>query len=120
LCIYPTISWSIHHFRAPGLLPKLDCCEQCCNGHRCTGVQDSLLCSDLHSFGEGEWRRLRWGCVVDGLYIPIWNRAKKPLAIPLSEVGRSRRASGRSGARAQQPGVGKLVRGWKTHFPREL
>jgi hypothetical protein len=26
--------------------------------------------------------------MVDGLHIPIWNRAKKPLAIALSGVGR--------------------------------
>jgi hypothetical protein len=26
--------------------------------------------------------------MVDGLHIVIWNRAKNPLAIPLSEVGR--------------------------------
>jgi hypothetical protein len=24
--------------------------------------------------GEGEWRTLRWGYMVDGLHIPIWNR----------------------------------------------
>jgi hypothetical protein len=29
--------------------------------------------------------------MVDGLQIPIWNRTKKPLAIPLSRVGRGQR-----------------------------
>jgi hypothetical protein len=33
--------------------------------------------------GEGDWRRLRWGYMVDELHIPTWNRAKKPLAIAL-------------------------------------
>jgi hypothetical protein len=28
--------------------------------------------------GEGEWR---WGNMVDGLYIHIWNRTMKPLAV---------------------------------------
>jgi hypothetical protein len=38
--------------------------------------------------GEGEGRRLQWWYMVDGLYIPIWNRIKKPLAIALSRVRR--------------------------------
>jgi hypothetical protein len=25
----------------------------------------------------GEWRRLRWGYIVDGLHIPIWNKTEK-------------------------------------------
>jgi hypothetical protein len=29
--------------------------------------------------GEGEWRRLLWGCMVDTIHIHIWNRTKKPL-----------------------------------------
>jgi hypothetical protein len=29
---------------------------------------------------KGEWRRLRWGNMVDGVH--IWNRTKKPLAVP--------------------------------------
>jgi hypothetical protein len=36
----------------------------------------------------GEWRRLMWGYMVDGLHILIWNRTMKPLAITLSGVGR--------------------------------
>jgi hypothetical protein len=36
---------------------------------------------------EGEWRRLRWWYMADGLHIPIWNRTMKPLAIALSGVG---------------------------------
>jgi hypothetical protein len=44
---------------------------------------------------EGEWRRLRWRNVVDGLHIPIWNRTKKCLAISLSGAGRG--LSGRDG-----------------------
>jgi hypothetical protein len=35
---------------------------------------------------ESEWR-LRWGYMVNGLHIPIWNRTKKHLAIALSVVG---------------------------------
>jgi hypothetical protein len=38
--------------------------------------------------GEGEWRRLRWGNMVDGLHIPTWTRTKKPLTIALSGAGR--------------------------------
>jgi hypothetical protein len=41
--------------------------------------------------GESEERRLRWGYTVDGLHIPIWNRAMKLLAIALSGVSRSLR-----------------------------
>jgi hypothetical protein len=37
---------------------------------------------------EGEWRKLKWGYIVDGLHIPIWNRIKKPLPIALSAAGR--------------------------------
>jgi hypothetical protein len=36
---------------------------------------------------EGEWRRFGWQYMADGLYIPIWNRTKKPLAIALSWGG---------------------------------
>jgi hypothetical protein len=38
-----------------------------------------------------EWRRLKWGFTVDELYIPIWKRIKKPLAISLSGMGRGLR-----------------------------
>jgi hypothetical protein len=38
--------------------------------------------------GKGEWKRLRWGYVVDGLCIPIWNKTMKPLAIVLKWGGR--------------------------------
>jgi hypothetical protein len=38
--------------------------------------------------GKGEWRRLRWGYMVDGLHILTWTRTKKPLAIALSGSGR--------------------------------
>jgi hypothetical protein len=41
--------------------------------------------------GESEWRRLRWGYMVGRLYIVIWNRTKKPLAIALSGAGRELR-----------------------------
>jgi hypothetical protein len=37
----------------------------------------------------GEWRRLKWGNIVDGLHILRQNRTMKLLAIPLSGVGRS-------------------------------
>jgi hypothetical protein len=37
---------------------------------------------------EGELKRLRWPCMVDGLHIPIWNKARKPLAIALSGLGK--------------------------------
>jgi hypothetical protein len=40
--------------------------------------------------GEGELR-LRWGNIVDGLHIRIWNRTKKPLAIALNGAGRGPR-----------------------------
>jgi hypothetical protein len=33
---------------------------------------------------EGEWKRWRWGNMVDGLHIHIWNRTMKPFAIALS------------------------------------
>jgi hypothetical protein len=45
--------------------------------------------------GEGEGKRLRWWYIVDGLYMPIWNSAKKPLAIALSGMVRGLR--GRDG-----------------------
>jgi hypothetical protein len=41
--------------------------------------------------GVGEWRRLRWENIVVGIYIPIWNGRKKPLAIALSGAGRGLR-----------------------------
>jgi hypothetical protein len=34
-------------------------------------------CSSLG--GGGEWWRLRWGCMVDGLHILIWSGTEKPL-----------------------------------------
>jgi hypothetical protein len=41
--------------------------------------------------GKGEWRRLRWGYVVDRLHILTWHRPKNPLAISLSGAGRELR-----------------------------
>jgi hypothetical protein len=38
--------------------------------------------------GEGEWRTLRWGYMVDGLQILIWSRTKKPFSIALSGAGK--------------------------------
>jgi hypothetical protein len=38
--------------------------------------------------GEGEWRRLKWGYMVDGFHIHVLNRTKKSLATALSGVGR--------------------------------
>jgi hypothetical protein len=38
--------------------------------------------------GKGEWRRFRWGTMIDGLHILIWNRTNKPLRVVLSEVGK--------------------------------
>jgi hypothetical protein len=37
--------------------------------------------------GDGEWRRWRWGNMVDGLHMHTWNRMMKSLAIALSEAG---------------------------------
>jgi hypothetical protein len=37
--------------------------------------------------GAGEWSRLRWGYMVNGL-VCIWNRLKTPLAMALSGEGR--------------------------------
>jgi hypothetical protein len=44
---------------------------------------DSVV--DTCGRGEGEWRRLRWGSMVDGLHIQ--NRTMKPLATALSVWG---------------------------------
>jgi hypothetical protein len=38
--------------------------------------------------GKGEWRRLRWGYMIDGLHIFTWNRTKKLFAIASSGAGR--------------------------------
>jgi hypothetical protein len=50
--------------------------------------QDCKICTvcgrGITGRGKGEWRRLRWGYMVDGLHIPIQNRIIKPLAIALS------------------------------------
>jgi hypothetical protein len=37
--------------------------------------------------GESEWRRLRWGNMVDGVHISIWTRTMKPLTIASSGAG---------------------------------
>jgi hypothetical protein len=49
------------------------------------------VCGEGLVGGAGWIKRLRWGYMVDGLHIPIWNRAKKPLAIALSGVRRELR-----------------------------
>jgi hypothetical protein len=36
-------------------------------------------------------KEIRWQYMVDGLHIPVWNRAKKPLAIALSGMVRGLR-----------------------------
>jgi hypothetical protein len=43
---------------------------------------------------EGEWRRWRWGNMVDGLHIHIWNKTMKPLKIALSGAGRGLQEEG--------------------------
>jgi hypothetical protein len=40
------------------------------------------------SGGRGWIKVIRWGYIVDGLHILIWNWAKKPLASALRGVGR--------------------------------
>jgi hypothetical protein len=45
----------------------------------------------IRGMEEGEWRRLSWGYMVDGLHMPIWNRTNKSLAIALRGTGRELR-----------------------------
>jgi hypothetical protein len=47
------------------------------------------VCEEVLVRGEGEWKRLKWAYMVDGLHIPVWNRTKKPLAIALSGARRA-------------------------------
>jgi hypothetical protein len=42
--------------------------------------------------GESEWRRLKWGYMIDGYHLPIWNRTKQPLAVVFS--GTEKRVEG--------------------------
>jgi hypothetical protein len=58
------------------------------------GINNERLGCKIGSWGdtygrrESEWRRWRWGNMVDGLHIHIQNRTMKPLAIVLSGVGK--------------------------------
>jgi hypothetical protein len=49
---------------------------------------DAMCDGVLLGRGEGKQRRVRWGNTVDGLYIPIWTKTMKPLAIAWSGPGR--------------------------------
>jgi hypothetical protein len=61
---------------------------------------------------EGEWRRLRWGYMVGGLHLLMWNRTKKPLAITLSGGGEGLRVRDEGGNVTNV----QYKANWKCHY----
>jgi hypothetical protein len=57
----------------------------------------SIVWGGTSGRGKAEWWRFKWGYMVDGLHISIWNRIKKPLAIVLTGAERGLKGERRRG-----------------------
>jgi hypothetical protein len=62
-------------------MPKKDSYQDCKIGTVC-------VWGGTCARGEGGWRRLKQGNMVNGLHVSLQNRTMEPLAFALSEAGK--------------------------------